>query len=159
MRCPSCGQENIKDAPVCKRCAADLRRVCPACQTRNDGSVRFCRACGEPLYAADAIVTPSTQPSLSTSAPYPSLSPSPLQMGRHELRIGTATLLFTDIERSTELLQRLGDDEARELWRTHFRLLRNAVEARGGGSADAAKPQRAGAAGGRRWSWRRPVAT
>jgi len=40
--------------------------------------------------------------------------------------------LFTDLERSTEVLQALGDDEAQALWRTHFRLLRDAVAARGG---------------------------
>jgi class 3 adenylate cyclase/pimeloyl-ACP methyl ester carboxylesterase len=49
-----------------------------------------------------------------------------------EARIGTVTVLFTDLERSTEILQKLGDDEAQVLWRTHFRLLRNAVAARGG---------------------------
>jgi class 3 adenylate cyclase/pimeloyl-ACP methyl ester carboxylesterase len=49
-----------------------------------------------------------------------------------EIRIGTITFLFTDLERSTEILQRLGDDEAQRLWRTHFRLLRNAVAVGGG---------------------------
>src|SRR4030042_4849371 len=49
-----------------------------------------------------------------------------------EARIGTVTFLFTDLERSTESLQKLGDDEAQVLWRTHFGLLRNAVAARGG---------------------------
>jgi len=49
-----------------------------------------------------------------------------------ETRIGTVTFLFTDLERSTEILQKLGDDEAQVLWRTHFGLLRNAVAARGG---------------------------
>lgn len=49
-----------------------------------------------------------------------------------EIRTGTVTFLFTDLRRSTEILQRLGDDEAQALWRTHFRLLRNAVAAGGG---------------------------
>jgi class 3 adenylate cyclase/pimeloyl-ACP methyl ester carboxylesterase len=49
-----------------------------------------------------------------------------------EARIGTVTFLFTDLERSTEILQKLGDDEAQVLWRTHFGLLRTAVAARGG---------------------------
>ncbi|UCD57755.1 MAG: adenylate/guanylate cyclase domain-containing protein, partial [Candidatus Hydrogenedentota bacterium] len=46
--------------------------------------------------------------------------------------IATVTLLFTDLEGSTELLRRLGDDKARLLWRTHFGILRNAVASRGG---------------------------
>jgi class 3 adenylate cyclase/pimeloyl-ACP methyl ester carboxylesterase len=49
-----------------------------------------------------------------------------------EAPMGTVTLLFTDLERSTEMLQELGDDEARVVWRDHFRLLRNAVATRGG---------------------------
>ncbi|MBI5114979.1 AAA family ATPase [Candidatus Poribacteria bacterium] len=47
-------------------------------------------------------------------------------------RAGTVTVLFTDIEGSTDEIERLGDDEANALWRTHFELLRKAVEARGG---------------------------
>lgn len=45
----------------------------------------------------------------------------------NELRAGTVTLVFTDIEQSTELLQRIGDEEGRQLWQTHMMLLRNAV--------------------------------
>jgi len=45
---------------------------------------------------------------------------------------GTVTLLFTDLVGSTEVLGRLGDDAYEGLRRTHFRLLRDAVAARGG---------------------------
>src|SRR2546423_282897 len=45
---------------------------------------------------------------------------------------GTVTLLFTDQVSSTETLQRLGDDEAERLRRTHFRLLRDTASAHGG---------------------------
>jgi predicted ATPase/class 3 adenylate cyclase len=48
-----------------------------------------------------------------------------------ELPTGTVTFLFTDIEGSTRLLQRLGD-EYPELLAVHHRLLRTAVEANGG---------------------------
>ncbi len=47
-------------------------------------------------------------------------------------RAGSVAVLFTDVERSTEALERLGDDEARGVWRTHFDLLRKAVTAHGG---------------------------
>ena len=40
---------------------------------------------------------------------------------------GVVTLLFTDLVGSTELLERLGDDAAEEVRRTHFRLLRDAA--------------------------------
>ena len=42
------------------------------------------------------------------------------------------TLLFTDLVGSTELLERIGDDEAERLRRVHFGLLRDVVAARGG---------------------------
>ncbi|HEV8626366.1 MAG TPA: AAA family ATPase [Acidimicrobiia bacterium] len=45
---------------------------------------------------------------------------------------GMVALLFTDVVRSTELLQRLGDDAAEDLRRAHFALLRQAVSKAGG---------------------------
>ncbi len=45
---------------------------------------------------------------------------------------GTVTLLFTDLVGSTELLSRIGDEAAENVRRAHFRLLRDAVRARGG---------------------------
>jgi DNA-binding SARP family transcriptional activator len=48
------------------------------------------------------------------------------------LMAGTVTLLFTDLVGSTELLERIGDDEAERLRRLHFGLLRDVLAARGG---------------------------
>lgn len=45
---------------------------------------------------------------------------------------GVATLLFTDLVGSTALTDRLGDDRAEELRRSHFRLIREVVAASGG---------------------------
>jgi ABC-type oligopeptide transport system substrate-binding subunit/class 3 adenylate cyclase len=53
----------------------------------------------------------------------------------HMLPGGTVTFLFTDIEGSTELLQRLGDEYA-ELLAAHRRILRAAFEAQGGREVD-----------------------
>jgi class 3 adenylate cyclase len=47
-------------------------------------------------------------------------------------RTGLVTLLFTDLVASTELLDRLGDEEFERLRRIHFQLLREAVAASGG---------------------------
>src|SRR5947209_16031468 len=52
-----------------------------------------------------------------------------------ELPSGTVTLLFTDIEGSTRLLQRLGDRYAEAL-AAHHRLLREAFAAHGGHEVD-----------------------
>jgi len=45
---------------------------------------------------------------------------------------GPVTILFTDIEGSTALTQRLGDAKARELLREHERVVREALKAHGG---------------------------
>ncbi|MDQ3944880.1 MAG: AAA family ATPase, partial [Actinomycetota bacterium] len=51
---------------------------------------------------------------------------------REAVVTGPVTVLFTDVERSTELHTRLGDDAAREILRTQERLVRHHVEAHGG---------------------------
>ncbi len=45
---------------------------------------------------------------------------------------GMVTILFTDVEGSTALTQRLGDAKARELLREHERMVREALKAHGG---------------------------
>jgi len=53
----------------------------------------------------------------------------------NDLPSGTVTLLFTDIEGSTRLLQELGTDY-REALDEHRRVIRNAFETRGGVEVD-----------------------
>src|SRR5262249_42014216 len=63
---------------------------------------------------------------------------------------GTVTVLFTDIEASTKLVDRLGDARAREIFREHDRLLREALEEAGGtGGAPEGGSVMGGFAGGR----------
>jgi DNA-binding NarL/FixJ family response regulator len=45
---------------------------------------------------------------------------------------GTVTIVFTDIENSTPLVDELGDERARELFLEHDRLVREALERSGG---------------------------
>ena len=45
---------------------------------------------------------------------------------------GTVTILFTDMEGSTSLTQRLGDAKAQEVLRTHNRIVRDALKAHTG---------------------------
>ncbi len=49
-----------------------------------------------------------------------------------ECKVEQATILFTDVVRSTELLDRLGDEAAHEVRRRHFDLLRSALRDHGG---------------------------
>jgi class 3 adenylate cyclase len=50
---------------------------------------------------------------------------------------GLVTILFTDIEGSTSLTQRLGDAKAREVLRPHERIVREALRAHGGAEVKA----------------------
>jgi class 3 adenylate cyclase len=53
--------------------------------------------------------------------------------GAEPLEAGTfRTVLFTDVEGSTALTQRLGDSKARDLLREHERMVREALKAHGG---------------------------
>jgi class 3 adenylate cyclase len=45
---------------------------------------------------------------------------------------GPVTVLFTDLVSSTELLQRVGDEQAQRVFQTHHRRLRDAVSSHGG---------------------------
>jgi class 3 adenylate cyclase/pimeloyl-ACP methyl ester carboxylesterase len=50
---------------------------------------------------------------------------------------GVCTILFTDVEGSTALTERLGDAKAREVLRTHERITREALRAHGGAEVKA----------------------
>ncbi|MFL5781413.1 MAG: AAA family ATPase [Thermoleophilaceae bacterium] len=95
--------------------------IAPSARTRELAeSLR--EEAGEPV-AAHAPVAPAEAQAPAAPAPPATASPRPS---------GTVTLLFTDQVSSTETLQRLGDDEAERLRRTHFGLLREVAGAHGG---------------------------
>jgi DNA-binding SARP family transcriptional activator len=62
----------------------------------------------------------------------PGARPAAAQPASPARPTGTVTLLFTDQVSSTEMLQRLGDEEAERLRRAHFKLLREVAGAHGG---------------------------
>ena len=59
-------------------------------------------------------------------------SPSPLGAGVPSAPSGLLTILFTDMESSTALRQRLGDAQAQEVVHTHDAIVREALGAHGG---------------------------
>jgi class 3 adenylate cyclase len=56
-----------------------------------------------------------------------SINPLDIDLGGRTSPDGAVTILFTDIEGSTEMLERLGDDAWIEVLRTHNRLVREVV--------------------------------
>jgi len=59
-------------------------------------------------------------------------APTATQTPAEQVRGSLVTILFTDIEGSTALTQKLGDAAARELFREHERITREALAAHGG---------------------------
>jgi hypothetical protein len=49
LRCPACETENAVSARFCTQCGTALARVCPACQKVNGPAAKFCDACGVKL--------------------------------------------------------------------------------------------------------------
>jgi len=62
--------------------------------------------------------------------------PAPAGAGPHAAG-GLCTILFTDVEGSTALTERLGDAKAREVLRNHERIVREALRAHGGAEVKA----------------------
>ena len=118
--CPYCRgtAQNVLTATPCEVCGGTGR------VPRPDGSLkcRFCRGHGRDPYG---------------------LAPCPVCHGfghialgadaaETELPKGTVTILFTDVEGSTALTQRVGDAKAREVLRAHERIVREALQSHGG---------------------------
>ena len=76
--------------------------------------------------ALDAIETPAT------GELEPASQPARAAGATASVPTGTVTIMFTDIEGSTELFERIGDGAARRVLAEHNRLVRNQVEQCGG---------------------------
>jgi class 3 adenylate cyclase len=63
--------------------------------------------------------------------------PPPRRFGPGETVAGLRTILFTDVEGSTALTQRLGDFQARQIMRQHERITRQALADYGGSEVKA----------------------
>ena len=112
MKCPTCGHENPTDADFCEECAAELVGVCGACGTPNAPPAKFCKRCG----AAFRL--------------YPvRLSVGSVRAPDHG---GLLAILFTDIESSAAIRQRLGDARAQDVLHTHNAIVREALRTHGG---------------------------
>ena len=115
MRCPACGHENPEGAIFCNECAARIELACPQCNEVNPPESKFCNACGQAL-AAHSETPPPKAPSEKRPAPSPlpkALTEKILaQKGRIEGERRQVTVLFCDLEGSTALTEKLGDEKA-----------------------------------------------
>src|SRR3990170_1388727 len=73
-----------------------------------------------------------TSPQTSIDAVLRSVHAEPPDLRRHAAPDGTVTIMFSDIEGSTEMAERLGDRRFIELLREHNTIVRKQVHAHGG---------------------------
>src|SRR6516165_6663073 len=109
MQCSKCRSDNPAINRFCGDCGAPLAVHCPRCRAENPPGHRFCGYCGTALSPANGT------PQSPTSAVHtPDLTLPPEQLAAAEGERKTVTALFADIKGSTELMESLDPEMARE---------------------------------------------
>ncbi len=126
MNCQACGQDNREGARFCNACGNPLEPRCPSCGQRVAPSARFCDGCG-------AALTATTSPRGSeVRAP---LSYTPRHLAERILTEGRTlrgerkevTVLFVDIQGSTDLATALDPEEFHQVMDGAFQIMLDAV--------------------------------
>jgi hypothetical protein len=140
MICSSCQSNNPDQAKFCMQCGATLANTCPQCSTELPAEARFCFGCGHQLGQASAapVAAPPVAP---PPAPEPSIESvqerlaqyippellSKLESARSsggmmgERRI--VTMLFCDVQGSTQAAEQLDPEEWAEIMNGAFSRL------------------------------------
>ncbi|HEU4371422.1 MAG TPA: adenylate/guanylate cyclase domain-containing protein [Methylomirabilota bacterium] len=126
MNCPACAQDLRPGARFCDGCGAAVEARCPACGKSQRPHARFCDACGTPL-AAGTSAAP-------TAAPAP-VAYTPRHLAERILTEGRAlrgerkevTVLFVDVQGSTELAGALDPEEFHAVMDGAFQIMLDAV--------------------------------
>ena len=126
MTCPACGHDNREAARFCDSCGRPLEARCPACGQATRSGARFCDGCGTPL------ASPLTQPGAAPPVP---ASYTPHHLAERILKEGRAlrgerkevTVLFVDVQGSTELAGALDPEEFHTVMDGAFQLMLDAV--------------------------------
>ena len=132
MQCPRCQTENPEGKKFCSQCGTKLLKVCPQCGAQIVPGDKFCGECGQILSTPQGSPTPKSFPEK-----WPQPSPFPLpkelsekilaQKGRIEGERRQVTVMFCDLEDSTGLTERLGDEQAFSLIDQIFDILTQQV--------------------------------
>jgi class 3 adenylate cyclase len=126
VTCPACGHDNREVARFCDSCGRPLEARCSACGQATRPGARFCDGCGTPLASSAA------QP---TAAPRAPASYTPHHLAERILKEGRAlrgerkevTVLFVDIQGSTELAGALDPEEFHTVMDGAFQCMLDAV--------------------------------
>ncbi len=106
--CGVCAAANEATSAFCSSCGASLQRTCPSCRAVVPESSAFCGSCG-------ARLSPGSEP-----AP----------LGQDERKV--VSVLFADLEASTELATRLDPEELRGVYAPFFEAMSGVIERHGG---------------------------
>ena len=112
MQCPGCQAENPDASKFCSQCGRKLERECPDCAIPVATDARFCHQCGTSL-----------EPVSSSQAPSAPERYTPPHLAQRILESRAAiegerkqvTILFADIEGSTDLVRGLDPEDASRL--------------------------------------------
>ena len=124
-------------------CGASLTRTCSQCQFINPVNYRFCGNCGSPLLtevasrgtsaarqAAHALAQARPAAPGAASLPAAPEPGGPLREPVRALREGerrVATILFTDVKGSTELLEKMGTEAWVEVMNNMFQVMETEI--------------------------------
>ena len=130
MNCPKCRTENPEGVKFCGECGVRLEKLCPRCRAANPPQFKFCGECGQALTATPESPSQKSHPE---KRPTPSLLPKELterilaQKGRIEGERRQVTIMFCDLEGSTSLTEKLGDEKTFALIDEIFGILTQQV--------------------------------
>ena len=130
MNCSTCGQDLRAGARFCDGCGTALEVHCGACGEPQRPQARFCDRCGTPLVAAGA-----TSPAPAAAVPRAPASYTPRHLAERILTEGRAlrgerkdvTVLFVDVQGSTELAGALDPEEFHAVMDGAFQIMLDAV--------------------------------
>ena len=114
----------------CIECGQKVEKICPDCGANNPPQSKFCGECGLALTAPAKKSSPKSAPE---QRPAPSPPPKELkekilaQKGRIEGERRQVTVMFCDLEGSTALTEKLGDEKAFALIDEVFGILTKQV--------------------------------
>lgn len=138
MKCPNCDFESPPEMRFCGMCGASLTRTCRECQFVNPVNYRFCGMCGSPLldesarpgaisrFSAQALAAQPARPSAPARQNIAGL-PEPAGSLPLDGERRVATILFADVQNSTELLERLGTETWVEVMNNMFQVLETEI--------------------------------
>lgn len=140
MKCPNCDFDCPPEMRYCGMCGTSLTITCPECQFVNPANYRFCGMCGTSLleFKSNTVAyqrspTPNFLPaSQQISAPVNSQGTPEQSSAVLEGERRVATILFTDVKGSTELLEHMGTEAWVEVMNNMFQVLETEIYRFGG---------------------------